>query len=154
MIEPVNYRNGNLIPAAGTVIIGQGGVAAVSGANDPFLAFGTQEPDYIAMQVAMTFGAGGVSIDAYLQTTFDDGLTWIDIINLQVLAASVRKVAAVNKFLVAGTAGLVTVTDGALGANTVVNGTIGQKFRLKLILVGTYDAASTYRVNVIAQKIR
>lgn len=132
------------------------GTAAFPAANTYTFALaelGIGPFDYFSIQAFLQFGtAGGTSIDAFLQTTFDDGLTWQDVANLQVLAANVKRVAAVNKYIAAA-AGLVA-SDGALAVNTVVNGLFGIKWRVKLVVVGAYHIDNIYRLHVDAQKVR
>lgn len=130
------------IPAAGQLTF-----------EDEFLGFGQQEVDYITMQVFLDFvTAGGTSIDAFLQTSFDDGITWRDVANLQVLAADVVKVAAINKYIAAAV--LTAASDGALAINTIVNGVFGSRWRVRLIIAGAYAADNIYRLHVSGQKVR
>lgn len=141
----VDYGTGRpdgVIPAAGTVVH-----------TEEFDFLNDKDIDYVALYADYTnTGVGGTSIDARLQTSFDGGLTWCDIINCQVLAATLRKLGAVNKFIAA--AAPAAPTDGTLAANTINNGLIGSKFRLKLAIVGAYLAADTYKVFVCGQRTK
>lgn len=142
----VDYGTGRpdgVIPAAGTYIL----------AGDRFDFLDDKDIDYLALFANhVNTGAGGTSIDARLQTSFNGGVTWCDIINCQVLAATLQKVGAVNKFIAA--AAPATPTDGTLAANTINNGLIGVKFRLKITIVGAYLAADTYKAHVVGQRTR
>lgn len=119
----------------------------------PFDVFSERDIEYLALHVNyVNGGAGGTSIDAILQTSFDSGATWCDIINCQVLVATLRKVGAVNKYIAA--AAPATPTDGTLAANTINNGLIGAKQRLKLVIVGAYNPADTFKAHVVGQRTK
>jgi hypothetical protein len=135
-------RKDGVIPAAGTYTI-----------TVPFEAIGQEEISYIAMQAFLDFvGAGGTSIDAFLQTSIDNGAKWRDVMNLQVLAADVEKADAINKYIAATLVS--AASDGALAANTKVNGLFGNKWRVKLIIVGAYAADNFYTLDLHIQKLR
>lgn len=140
----VSYGPSNPIPAAGTVLF-----------TDPFIGIGFGEIDYIAFQMFFDVTtAGGTSLDAYLQTSVDDGTTWQDVCNLQVtgVLADVEKLASVSKN-VASTV-RTAASDGALAANTCANGFFGTKWRVKLVIVGPFNADNLYRLHVDWQKVR
>ena len=42
----------------------------------------------------------------------------------------------------------VTPTDGALSDNTILDGLIGDRLRVKTVVVGTYSGTSTLAINV------
>lgn len=138
----VSYGPASPIPAAGTVLF-----------VDPFAAIGNNDIDYIAVQGFLDFGsAGGTTITAYLQTTLDDGLVWQDVCAVQVLAADVTKLVSANKYL-ASTPRL-TASDGALAVDTCAQGFFATKWRVKIVIAGTYAADSVYRLHVDWQKLR
>lgn len=100
----------------------------------------------LTVQAKFVYGSGGTSATAYVQTSLDDGSTWIDIACLQFTTSSATKI--VN--LTSGTAvtTVATPTDGSLTANTVVNGILGNQYRVKYASVGTYGGGTTLAVNV------
>lgn len=101
--------------------------------------------NYVAIQSNLTYGAGGTSIRVYLQTTQDDGSTWQDTVNQTFLLASARKTSAVNKYVAAAPS--VAASDGALADDSVSNGFVGRKWRVKIVVVGAYTT-SNIRVDV------
>jgi hypothetical protein len=125
------------VPAAGTVI--------------QELTLNTKKKDYIAIQSALTYGAAGTSIKVFLQTTIDDGVTWRDVSCNAFLLVSANKLSVLNMFIAPATQSA-PASDGALADDTVVNGTMGDKWRLKIVIVGTYTT-STLRVDVSVQSI-
>ena len=99
------------------------------------LAQGAQK--YILAQAKFSgYGAGGTNVTAYLQTSLDAGVTWIDIMSFQFTTANATKVSKVG--LATALAAGVTPTDGALTANTILDGVIGDRLRVKYTTTGTY----------------
>jgi len=107
---------------------------------------------YLVAEAKFLYGAGGTNATAYVQTSFDGGLTWMDIIAMQFTTAAASKVAAVSANIsfdpddTAPTYPPVTPTDGSLTANTCVNGLLGDRIRLKYVTTGTYTGATSLAV--------
>lgn len=117
-------------PLAGAVTGLVGPVHAV-----PFGARG------LAFQVDLTVAGGGTTAVIYLQTSVDGGSKWSDIACVSLTTATARRIGAV-KFDIA-VAASVTPTDGAMTANTILDGYIGDRIRVKHTSTGTYTGAST-----------
>jgi hypothetical protein len=103
---------------------------------------------YIVVQTNFVYGAGGTTIDVFLQTSLDGGATWCDIAQFALVQTSVRKVSAVkvSTALAANT----TPTNGALADNTILSGLIGNLLRVHYVVAGTYTgAAGSLRVDVV-----
>jgi hypothetical protein len=79
---------------------------------------------------------GVQSLDLYVQTTLDNEATWCDIMQFSFSVLTARLVQAVN--LDAALAPNTTPTDGTMTANTILNGLLGNKIRLKYVVVGDY----------------
>ncbi len=90
-------------------------------------------------------GGGGTSADAYLQTTFDRGATWMDIANWHFTAtgSGVYNLTATTPQTTQKVPG-----DGSLTANTAVDGVLGPWFRVKYTTVGTFNAGTTLEVDI------
>lgn len=88
----------------------------------------------ISLQVRLLWGAGGTSIKAYLQSSLDQGTTAYDVAAL-VFAAASR--AVVLSVLQTTSAVIVPVEAGA-EAEGVAAAVFGDRFRLKIVVVGTY----------------
>jgi len=87
-------------------------------------------PMFLGFQETFTYGSGGTTVDVYVQTSFDGGVTWCDAIHFAQLAlASARFVAAVGE---AGLGPAVAATDGTLAVNTVTAGMFGSWWRVYL----------------------
>lgn len=123
-------------------------ITTAIGVTTGAVALGLAATKYLIVQAAFTYGSGGTNVDAYVQTSLDLGQTWVDIMEFNFLVASITKISAV----VWSTA-LAAVTvpgDGALTANTIVSGLLGDRFRLKYKSTGTY-AATTLAVTAVAK---
>ncbi len=103
-------------------------------------------PRNLAVQGNFTYGSGGTTADAYLQTSLDGGTTWIDIAQFHFTTASARFVYNLNG-QTAVTAEY-TALDGSLAANTSKDGILGPQFRVKYSSTGTYAGGTTLSVDI------
>src|SRR5262245_50262023 len=127
--------NINPVPAAGTYVGSIFQLREPSGSNP-----------VMEVQANFVFGAGAATtLNTYLQTSFDGGLNWCDVVSFnQFTTASARFGASVIQAAVAP----VALTDGTLAAGTA-NALFGPWWRIKYVIVGTYTA-STLRVDAFA----
>jgi len=110
------------IPAAGTTT------------TTPITGLGTVA--YLLMQAKFDWGSGGTTAKVYVQTSVDEGDTWIDIACFAFATADetrLMKVMATDD-LTDNT----TPTDGSLTDDTALSGVIGDRIRATLVVVGTY----------------
>jgi hypothetical protein len=105
----------------------------------------------LTAQAKLTYGSGGTTIDAYLQTSIDGGITWIDVANFHFTTASATKVLTLNSQTVVAS---FAPTDGTIAADTVKDGVFGDQWRVKVISVGTYAGGTTLRIDVSPQEIQ
>lgn len=103
---------------------------------------------HVCVQASFVRGAGGTDVQTFIQTSLDGGLTWIDIMNLGFLVTTAVKVSAVHRDTALAAA--ITPGDGALAANSIVNGLLGDRLRVKAISTGTYTGVTTLRVFGVA----
>lgn len=103
----------------------------------------------LTLQGTFTYGSGGTSADAWVQTTLDGGVTWTDIANFHFTTSSARFIYNLSALTAVTTE--YTATDGTLSANTAKDGVIGHQFRVKYTTVGTYAASTTLRVDVVGR---
>ena len=89
----------------------------------------------LQIEANFTYGSGGTSTKAYLQTTFD-GTNWIDIACFAFTTTSGRRIFSLNKDESITT--ILTPTDGTLTDNTSKDGLLGKKIRIKYVTTGTY----------------
>jgi hypothetical protein len=100
----------------------------------------------ISVQAVFVYGSGGTTAKAYVQTSLDNGVTWIDVASFAFATATATKVSAVNIYTAVAAA--VTPTDGTLTDNTILSGIFGDRLRVKLITAGTY-AGTTIKVSLV-----
>ena len=97
---------------------------------------------YLVVQAVFTYGSGGTNATLYVQTSLDQGVTWVDIMSLQFLLATATKISACTTNIAPASQAFAP-TDGSLTANTIVQGTLGNMFRTKLTTTGTYAGNTT-----------
>ena len=93
-----------------------------------------------AVQFNFVYVSGGTTIKAWLQTSFDQGVTWTDIANFAGTTASLRRL--YNLSALTPKTSIVTPTDGTLTDNTAVDGLLGDRLRVKYTSTGTYTGAT------------
>jgi hypothetical protein len=122
-----------------------GAAASIAVAAGPLQLM--DSPRSLCAQANFTYGSGGATVDAYLQTSVDGGLTWIDIAQFHFTTASARAIYNLNSqtpFTVQ-----VPATDGTLAANTFKDAILGPLFQVKTASTGTY-VGTTLRIDVSA----
>jgi len=90
-------------------------------------------------------GGGGTTIDVFIQTSFDNETTWIDIMHFDFLVTAGTRIMKVREetAIVAD----VTPTDGTGPADgTAISGIIGDHVRARIVTTGTYTATTTIDV--------
>jgi len=122
---------------------------AVTGSiQTPVTGFG--KVTALTIQAAFTYVASSAtSCDAYIQTSADGGTTWADIANFHFTTASATQIVNVSGLTAVTTP--VAITDGTISNNTVQQGMLGDRYRVKITSVGTYGAGTTLAVNVQAR---
>lgn len=100
----------------------------------------------VLLQGKLTYGSGGTSIDAYVQTSLDGGLTFGDVCNFHFLTQNANKIINLSALTPITTA--FAPDDGAIGNDACKDGFIGAHWRVKLKSSGTY--AGNTRLTVAA----
>lgn len=133
---------------ADTVLLSKTITTAESGvASTPLIFNRDNIPEVLTLQFTFTYGSGGTSGDFYVQTSLDDGVTWIDIAQMTVLLASKTRVFSLNSRTPVTTA--YTPTDGTLAADTSKDGIFGDRLRIKDTTVGTYAGDTTITIRAL-----
>lgn len=104
----------------------------------------------LSVQANFVYGSGGTTVNAYLQTSLDGGLTWIDIAQFSLTTAAARFIYNLNAQTPVTTE--YQATDGTLGANTAKDGILGAQFRVKYVTTGTY-VATTLSIDVSTDQV-
>ena len=98
-------------------------------------------------QAIFVRGGGGTTTDVFIQTSLDQGSTWIDIMQFAFATTTATGVSAVKPNI--ALAANYTPTDAALSDNTITDGLMGDRVRVKTVIVGTYSGTSTLDVRVV-----
>lgn len=103
----------------------------------------------VAVQATFAYGAGGTTTKAFIQTSFDGGTTWADIMCFAFTTSALTRFASVFQEIIfaASPYAPVALTDGSLGDNTCVQGFLGDRLRLKYVTTGTYTGLTSLTVN-------
>ena len=120
---------------------------AVSIVAGPITVIGMAPAKYLGVQANFVYGSGGTTVDAYVQTSFDGGVTWTDIMNFNFTTSSARKFSAV--VMTTALAAATAATDGSLASNTILSGLLGDQFRVKYKSTGTYAGGTTLQLDAV-----
>jgi len=98
----------------------------------------------LTLEFIFLYGSGGTTFAAYVQTSFDNGTTWVDIAQFSGTTSALTR-----GYHLVSSAAVTTaqaVTDGTMTANTSLSGFLGPLFRVKYTTTGTYAGASSLYV--------
>lgn len=112
------------------------------------------ETNNMLLQGNFTYGSGGTSADAYLQTSADGGITWGDVANFHFLLASARFWSVLTSTPSTAVPPGYVPLDAGLTANTVKDGIFGSMFRVKYLTAGTYAGGTLMRIDANANGLR
>ncbi|HVJ31660.1 MAG TPA: hypothetical protein VND94_00980 [Terriglobia bacterium] len=90
----------------------------------------------VSLQLRLAYGTGGTTVRAYVQTSLDQGTTWIDIACALFGTASETEVINLSGLTPKTTQA--QPTDGALPDDTSLDGVLGDRLRVKAVSTGTY----------------
>ena len=124
------------------------GAAVSATATTPITDLGGMK--HLTVEAKFLYGAGGTTVDAYIQTSLDGGVSWIDIMQFAFTTAAANKVSSVTS-CIAPAAQAFSPSDGALTSNTIIQGVLGDRIRLKYVTVGTYSGATSLAVYMVAK---
>lgn len=105
----------------------------------------------LAVQANFVYDSGGTTVDAYVQTSLDNGVTWIDVAQFHFTTSS--KIFVYNLNAQTPVTAEYTPTDGTLSANTSKDGILGTQFRVKYATTGTYGGASSLNIDAITDQV-
>lgn len=98
----------------------------------------------VSLTAAFSYVASAAtSAKAYVQTSLDDGVTWVDIACFAFTLASATKKGHISRQQVLAVA---AITTGTLADDTLVQGFLGDRLRVVFTSVGTYGAGTTFAV--------
>jgi hypothetical protein len=100
----------------------------------------------ITLSANFTWGSGGTSLKVDVETSLNQGATWIPICRFAFTTSSAEKVANVSGMTPKTTA----VSPSALSDDACLDGVLGDRLRAKITTVGTYagNTAISVRASV------
>lgn len=100
--------------------------------------------------VKFDYGSGGTTAQYWVQTTFDEGTTWVDVCTFAFATSDLNKIT--NLTTVTPITTLYTPTDATLADNTCKDGVLGSQYRVKRTTVGTYAGSTTIIIKAILRE--
>ncbi len=99
----------------------------------------------VSLTASFTYvAASATSAKAYVQTSLDEGVTWIDIACFAFTTSSATKRGHISRQQVLAVG---AITTGTLSDDTLVQGLLGDRLRVSFTSVGTYGAGTTLAVH-------
>lgn len=95
------------------------------------------------------WGSAGTTVKAWVQTSFDGGGTWVDIACFAFTTAIARTIHSVRS--ATAVAANYVATDGTLADNTVKDGLLGDRLRVKYTTTGTYATNTTLTISAVTK---
>lgn len=108
--------------------------------TSPQFEFERNDPKNLGIEFQLAGPVGGTTVDVYVQTSFDQGVTWGDIANFH--GTTSAKTRRINLSSLTPVTSPSTPGDGALTSDTCVDGVVGGRVRIKTVTVGTYSAGT------------
>lgn len=143
-------------PAAAGTAISSAAVAGSSGAAGVAMLTAGLDSFLSLTVVAKLVGATGGTLDVYLQSSPDQGTTWVDYAHFPQLAAGAAAVryAFATAQGVQSAAPVVVGINGApaLAANTIVGGAWGDRLRLVMVAGAATTIGAAVNITISAQK--
>lgn len=94
----------------------------------------------------LIYGSGGTTIDAYVQTSLDAGVSWADVCNFHFTTAAANLIFNLSALTPVTTQ--YTPLDGTITNNTAKDGVLGSLWRVKYKSTGTYTGDNVLRVDI------
>lgn len=149
MLDPGVYNLGDVAVAAINAATVATVVTSGNDANGNAQAFLDNFEGMVAATIQANFnwGAGGTSLKVMIETTLDQGVTWLEVARFAFATASAEKVFN----LIGAKEALAAVTPGAQSDDVAVSGIFGDRWRAKILAVGTYTGNTSLSLRINAR---
>ncbi len=101
--------------------------------------------DFVTISARLAYGAGGTTVIAKVQTSLNQGTTWIDVARFDFAMAGAEKIITLNRAAITSP---YTVID--LAAEGSVNGILGDRLRAIITSTGTYTGSTVLALRAAA----
>jgi len=144
MSEPLNLGDNAIAAATASEVITS--ASDSNGASQAYLA-GLGDIAAACLQCNFTYGSGGTSVKIVVETTLDQGVTWIEVARFAFTTASAEKLFNLSAL----TAKIAAYAPIALSDDTAIDGILGDRWRARKIVVGTYAGNTSVSVRMQAR---
>jgi hypothetical protein len=96
----------------------------------------------VTLSARLAYGSGGTSCYAVIETSLDQGVTWVQIARFDFTTSGLQKVLTVSGL----TPRIAAATAGSLAADTALDGTLGDRLRATVVSTGTYAGSTVVSV--------
>jgi hypothetical protein len=96
----------------------------------------------VTLSARLAYGSGGTSCYAVVETSLDQGVTWVQIARFDFTTSGLQKVLSVSGL----TPRIAAATAGSLAADTALDGTLGDRLRATVVSTGTYAGSTVVSV--------
>jgi hypothetical protein len=98
----------------------------------------------VTLSARLAYGSGGTSCYAVVETSLDQGVTWVQIARFDFTTSGLQKVMTVSGL----TPRIAAATAGSLAADTALDGTLGDRLRATVVSTGNYAGSTVVSVRV------
>jgi hypothetical protein len=96
----------------------------------------------VTLSARLAYGSGGTSCYAVVETSLDQGVTWVQIARFDFTTSGLQKVMTVSGL----TPRIAAATAGSIAADTALDGTLGDRLRATVVSTGTYAGSTVVSV--------
>ncbi len=96
----------------------------------------------ITLSARLAYGSGGTSCYAVVETSLDQGVTWVQIARFDFTTSGLQKLLTVSGL----TPRIAAANAGSISADTALDGTIGDRLRATVVSTGTYAGSTVLSV--------
>lgn len=101
----------------------------------------------LTVQVDFVDGSDGTDVTLFVQTSLDGGRSWIDIMAFNFTTTAAVVVSSVRESTVVAAA--IPAVEAALTDDTILDGILGDRLRVKFVSTGTYSAPTSIEVSAV-----
>lgn len=98
------------------------------------------------IQANFNWGSGGTTLKAIIETTLDDGTTWVEVARFAFTTASAAKVANLSALTPVTT----VYAPTTLSDDAVKDGILGPRWRARILTTGTYAGNTSLALRLAA----
>lgn len=130
------------------ILLSTGTIAAAASNQLGNVEYGVRGMTLLTCQAKFLYGAGGTTVKAWVQTTFD-GATWVDVMNFAFTTAAATKISSVRWNI--AVAAVYVPTDGTLADDTIKDGLLGIALRARWTSTGIYSGATSLVIHAVTK---